>query len=51
MPEEDSDAQPQVQYKWFAHDVTSVEQIKSSDLDDEQAETDETQGNVDFDFL
>ncbi|CAF3833106.1 unnamed protein product [Rotaria magnacalcarata] len=47
MPEEDSDAQPQVQYKWLARDVTPVEQIKSYDLDDEQAETDGTQELID----
>ncbi|CAF3200986.1 unnamed protein product [Rotaria socialis] len=45
MPEEDSDAQPQVQYKWLARDVTPIEQTKPYDLDDEQAETDGTQDN------
>ncbi|CAF0865212.1 unnamed protein product [Rotaria sp. Silwood1] len=41
--DDDSDAPPQVQYKWIAHDVTAVEQEQPYDLDDEQAETDRTQ--------
>ncbi|CAF3443636.1 unnamed protein product [Rotaria sp. Silwood1] len=41
--EDDSEAPPEVQYKWIAHDVVPTEQEQPYDLDDEQAETDRTQ--------
>jgi len=41
--EDDSDAPPQVQYKWIARDVVATEPDQSYDLDDEQGETERTQ--------
>lgn len=43
--DDDSDAPPQVQYKWIARDVVATEQEHPYDLEDEQAEVDRTQGN------
>ncbi len=42
--EEDSEAPPQVQYKWIARDVTAINQEQPDDLDDDQAETNRIQG-------
>ncbi len=50
--DDDSEAPPQVQYKWIARDAVATEQEQPYDLDDEQADTDRTQGNsIGFPFF
>ncbi|CAF4476116.1 unnamed protein product, partial [Rotaria magnacalcarata] len=41
--EDDTDAPPEVHYKWIARDVVATEQEQPYDLDDEQVETDRSQ--------
>jgi len=41
--DDDSDAPPQIQYKWIARDVQQAEQEQPIDIDDDQAEIDQVQ--------
>ncbi|UJR37982.1 hypothetical protein I4U23_030664 [Adineta vaga] len=46
--EEDSEAPPQVQYRWIARNVTATQQEEPYDLDDDRPATSRSQGNQFF---
>lgn len=43
--DDDTDAPPEVHYKWIARDVVPTQQEQPYELDEEPAETDRSQGN------